>query len=160
MKFSRDTATHMLGFLDLPDKISFGGTSKKNNKYYKKHISPDFFVGQILVASKNCHDYFYRVLKVTKKNVLIESAMYRGDDYKLCSYSIKRGDRLVNGWQCYGEKLRCKMERHYKSQSYFGPKVFYWSLNHTTRRIFGARKLFKGEYVYLKNAVIRKHMYF
>ena len=126
MKFSSDTADHMLGFLDLKDKLAFGKTNKRNAKHVKKHMKPKFYVDQIVweTAYMRTDINFYKVMKVCKKTVVIE-AVYWHDEW---IFPFQR------------RPIRCKMERHLlKPGLWKKPTRYYWGLACNTRWVFRAK---------------------
>jgi len=128
MKFSSDTANHMLGFLGLKDKLAFGKTSKRNAKHVKKHMKPKFYVDQIVWERAYMRGdlNFYKVVKVCKKTVVIEQVVWRDDDWK---FFFQR------------RPIRCKMERHLLKPTFNDqtPTRYYWGLACNTRWVFRAK---------------------
>ncbi len=169
MKFSGDTAIHMLKFLDVPDKISFAQTSKRHNKYFKKHMAPKFFVGQILYENTSLGNLFYQVLKVTKKTVTIQPLHWRGTEKETIPSRrdwIERSNGVVaednNGWELSGRKSRCKMKREYRAASYFTGyrTICHWGLSHNNHRIWGCRGMYDGEFEFHPDGSFTRQMIF
>ena len=125
MKFSYDTAQHMLDYLTLPGQISFGKTSKENRKTVQKYLSDPFVVGQILWQSPiwdSSMVQYYKIVKVTKKTVVVQ--------------------HLVNS-KITGPKIRCKKQHgttqcwgNSKSRGWFKEVSCIWELHNTSKFVF------------------------
>ena len=140
MKFCSDTATQMLGFLDLESQVAFAKTDKKNRKYVKKLMACKIYKGQILYCSRydtvyNCsvgfqYDSegrrFYEVVKVCKKTAFIVEVTKSGDTF------IQKGSR----------RIRARIQRDVMHNLMWPfDKSLLWTLMCPSRHVFFARDL-------------------